>query len=89
MVNIWWKNNEIRWRHEPERIGITFRDHDQKLRSQIIHHSLPNHNFFTNRVVEECIQLDKNVLNEKSENKFKNKLKLNEKRLFKSNINCF
>jgi hypothetical protein len=67
--------DKINWHHEPERIGITRRGHDQKLRREIVHHSLPRHNFFTNRVVEAWNQQDKNVVNAKSVNEFKNKLK--------------
>ena len=51
--------DKISWHHEPERIDITPRGHDQKLRRQIVHHSLPRHNFFTNRVVEAWNQLYK------------------------------
>ena len=81
--------DKISWHHEPERIGITTRGHDQKLRREIVHHSLQRHNFFTNRVVEAWNQLDENVVNSKSVNEFKNKLKLfNEKRLLRSNIYC-
>ncbi len=44
--------DKISWHHEPERIGITPRGHYQKLRREKVHHSLPRHNFLTNRVVE-------------------------------------
>ncbi len=44
--------DKISWHHEQERKDITPRDHDLKLGRQIVHHSLPRHNFFIIRVLK-------------------------------------